>query len=70
METSLTNHDGDQGVRHGEEGAEAGDDAGRASAWARDRGVASKDKLRLLRSYPLPDGSQMLLFERRDGSAG
>jgi hypothetical protein len=31
--------------------------------------VASKDKLRLLGSYPLPDGSQMQQFSRRDGSA-
>ncbi len=28
MDTGLTNHDGDQGGRHGEEGAEADDSAG------------------------------------------
>jgi hypothetical protein len=31
--------------------------------------VASRDKLRLLRRYPLPDGSEMLLLERRGEGA-
>jgi len=32
--------------------------------------VAIKDKLRLRSRFPLPDGSAMLLFERRDPPIG